>query len=248
MLCYCCTGHNPLFNWIRDHRVHHKFTDTDADPHNSRRGFFFSHVGWLLMKKHPDVIRKGKEIDLSDVLADPVIQFHQKYFVPLMLTFGFILPTIVPPLCWGESWLWSFLVTFVGRYVIVLNNTWLVNSAAHMWGNKPYDKRISPTDNLFVALMSLGEGWHNYHHTFPWDYKTGELGRYSVNYGTMIIDMFAKIGWAYDLKTASPKIIKKTANKIGDGSHPLWGNVEIPDMAEVELFQCSLDDYNKKMD
>lgn len=78
MLCYCVAGQNSLYEWIRDHRIHHKYSETDADPHNSNRGFFFSHVGWLMLYKHPEVIKKGNQIDLSDIMADPVIQFHQK--------------------------------------------------------------------------------------------------------------------------------------------------------------------------
>lgn len=67
-----------MFDWVRDHRVHHKYTETDADPHNAKRGFFFSHVGWLMMKKHPEVIKKGNLIDCSDLFQDPVIRFHQR--------------------------------------------------------------------------------------------------------------------------------------------------------------------------
>lgn len=59
-------------------RVHHKFTDTDADPHNSCRGLFFSHIGWLLVKKHPDVKRKGSTIDMSDLERDPIVMFQKK--------------------------------------------------------------------------------------------------------------------------------------------------------------------------
>jgi len=69
---------NPIFEWVRDHRVHHRFSETDADPHNARRGLFFSHVGWLMLKKHPEVLRRGKKVDMSDVLADPVVQFQEK--------------------------------------------------------------------------------------------------------------------------------------------------------------------------
>jgi stearoyl-CoA desaturase (Delta-9 desaturase) len=68
----------PILNWARDHRVHHKFTDTDADPYNSRRGFFFSHIGWLMCKKHPEVIRQGKKVDMSDLESDPMLQFQKK--------------------------------------------------------------------------------------------------------------------------------------------------------------------------
>ncbi|XP_023245985.1 acyl-CoA desaturase-like [Copidosoma floridanum] len=67
-----------FYKWIRDHRTHHKFTDSAADPHDANRGFFFSHVGWLMMKRHPAVIKYGKKIDMSDIEADPVICFFDK--------------------------------------------------------------------------------------------------------------------------------------------------------------------------
>jgi len=67
-----------MWVWVRDHRLHHKYSDTDADPHNAQNGFFFSHVGWLLTKKHPQVIEKGKGIDMSDLDADPVVMFQKR--------------------------------------------------------------------------------------------------------------------------------------------------------------------------
>lgn len=70
---------NSIYEWARDHRVHHKFTDTDADPHNASRGFFFSHMGWLLIRKHPEVKAKGKLIDMSDLEKDPVVMFQKKW-------------------------------------------------------------------------------------------------------------------------------------------------------------------------
>lgn len=69
---------NDIIEWARDHRVHHKFSESDADPHNAKRGFFFSHIGWLLVRKHPDVKTKGKQLDISDLLADPVLRFQRK--------------------------------------------------------------------------------------------------------------------------------------------------------------------------
>lgn len=71
-------GQNDVFEWARDHRVHHKFSETNADPHNAKRGFFFSHVGWLLVRKHPDVIAQGKKIDLSDLYADKICMFNRR--------------------------------------------------------------------------------------------------------------------------------------------------------------------------
>ena len=80
LLCFLQTVafQNSIYEWSRDHRVHHKFTDTDADPHNITRGFFFSHMGWLMMRKHPDVAKMGKLVDMSDLEADPVVQFQKK--------------------------------------------------------------------------------------------------------------------------------------------------------------------------
>ncbi|KAF5281203.1 hypothetical protein FQA39_LY17843 [Lamprigera yunnana] len=221
MICFSMAGQNSIYDWVRDHRVHHKYSETDADPHNSKRGFFFAHVGWLMMKKHPEVFKRGKDIDMSDVLADPVVQFNQKYFGILKLLFGFVLPSMVPPFLWDEDWFWSIMLISTYRYVLSLNFTWSVNSAAHIWGTKPYNKNISPSENLSVSIVSMGEGWHNYHHTFPWDYKTAELGTYTVNLTTFWIDMFAKIGWAYDLKTPSKELVMTVIRNHGDGSHTM---------------------------
>ncbi|XP_072746680.1 acyl-CoA Delta-9 desaturase-like [Anoplolepis gracilipes] len=197
-----------IYQWVRDHRVHHKFTDTNADPYNARRGFFFSHIGWLLVRKHPDVISKGATIDMRDLEQDPLVVFQKRYYIYLMSFFCFIVPAMVPWWVWGES-LWNAWYMAVGRYCINLNLTWLVNSAAHIWGIKPYDKSITPTDNTSVSFMTFGEGWHNYHHVFPWDYKAAEFGNYGLNVTTALIDFCAYLGLAYDLKTASTDMIEK---------------------------------------
>lgn len=65
-----------LKEWVRDHSIHHKYTETDADPHNAKRGFFFAHIGWLMMKKHPEVIRRGRQVDLSNLYDDPIVAFQ----------------------------------------------------------------------------------------------------------------------------------------------------------------------------
>lgn len=130
---------NSVIEWSRDHRVHHKFSETDADPHNAKRGFFFSHVGWLLCRKHPDVRSKGKGIDMSDLYADPILAFQDRYYLILMPVACFILPTLAPMYLWNETFVNAFCVN-IFRYILTLNATWLVNSAAHLYGHKPYDK------------------------------------------------------------------------------------------------------------
>ncbi|XP_068806356.1 stearoyl-CoA desaturase isoform X2 [Struthio camelus] len=148
---------NDIYEWVRDHRVHHKFSETDADPHNAMRGFFFSHIGWLLVRKHPDVIEKGQKLDLSDVKADKVVMFQRRYYKPSVVLLCFTLPTVVPWYFWEESLIISFFIPAILRYVIGLNATWLVNSAAHMFGNRPYDRYISPRENPLVSLGALDQ-------------------------------------------------------------------------------------------
>ncbi|XP_049873067.1 acyl-CoA Delta(11) desaturase-like [Pectinophora gossypiella] len=212
---------NTATDWVRDHRMHHKYSDTDADPHNSNRGFFYSHVGWLLMRKHPEVKRLGKGIEMRDIYSNPVLRFQKRYALPVIGAACFILPTVIPVYCWGETLSNSWHVT-IFRYVVNLNVTFLVNSAAHIWGNKPYDKTLRPAQNIPVALLTLGEGFHNYHHVFPWDYRTAELGNNKLNVTTFFINFFAWIGWAYDLKTAPDDMIRKRVERTGDGTN-MWG-------------------------
>uniref|UniRef100_A0A1B6CSK6 Fatty acid desaturase domain-containing protein n=1 Tax=Clastoptera arizonana TaxID=38151 RepID=A0A1B6CSK6_9HEMI len=137
-----------VFQWARDHRVHHKYQDTDADPYNIRRGFWFAHVGWLLQKKHPLVIEKGKTIDLSDLTKDEVVMFQRKYFWYLLLFFSLFLPTIIPMYFWGESLKTAWYVATSLRIVLCFNTAAIVNSVAHTFGNRPYDRLI--TDHVGI--------------------------------------------------------------------------------------------------
>lgn len=210
---------NSIREWSRDHRVHHKYSETNADPHNAKRGFFFAHMGWLMCRKHPAVKEKGAGIDMSDLDSCPIVSFQNKYYLHLVFLFCFFLPTVIPMVFWGESFTaaWFFITQF--RYCCILHWTWLVNSAAHMFGNRPYDKSINPSENKTVSILAMGEGWHNYHHTFPWDYKAAELGNYRFNITTMFIDGMAAIGWAYDLKTVPANMVRQRVTRTGDGSH-----------------------------
>lgn len=89
-----------------------------------------------------------------------------------------------------------------------------------------FSRNISPTNTTILGIICFGEGWHNYHHVFPWDYKTSELVNYSVNFTNGFIDFFAKIGQAYDLKTVSYEMIRKRVLRTGDGSHPISKEME----------------------
>ncbi|XP_043469523.1 acyl-CoA Delta(11) desaturase-like [Leptopilina heterotoma] len=218
-----------IYDWVKIHRVHHKYTDMDADPHNASRGFFYAHIGWWVQKKNPEFLKRLKEIDMSDVKADPVANFGDKYYYSMLTLMTVILPSLVPIFLWNESFYWAILSQAFMRYVLALNSILLINSAAHMFGSKPFNRYIMPSENRLVVLLTTGEGWHNFHHTFPWDFRAGGIDKYDFNLTSFLIKQFEKIGWAYDLKTASNDLIKATSIKRGDGSHTkLWEEVPEP--------------------
>ena len=107
MICNTFANQGSIWHWARDHRVHHKHSETDADPHNAHRGFFFSHIGWVLVKKHKDVVEAGRKLQLDDLMADPVVAFQKKLdpWFPLFLCF--IFPGMVCML-WGDSFIHGY--------------------------------------------------------------------------------------------------------------------------------------------
>lgn len=208
----CVSFQNDIIEWSRDHRCHHKWTDTDADPHNVNRGFFFSHMGWLLTKKHPKIKEMGAKLDMSDLTSDPILAFQRKFYLPLVVLFCFLMPTAVPVYLWGEQPLIAFYTAALFRYAFTLHATWFINSAAHMFGYRPYDVNITPAESVWTTVTAFGEGGHNYHHTFPQDYRTSEMSA-MFNFTKLFIDFFASIGWAYDLRTVDDATIARQMGK-----------------------------------
>lgn len=122
---------------------------------------------------------------------------------------------------------WHFGFCF--RHIYILNGIFFINSWAHAVGTRPYDTGIRPTENRLLSIIAQGEGWHNYHHAFPWDYKAAELGNYRYNFSTGFIDFFAKIGWAYDLKTVSEDTVRKRMLRTGD-QNLTYSNIKSEDL------------------
>ncbi|XP_023954052.1 acyl-CoA Delta-9 desaturase-like [Bicyclus anynana] len=218
---FATAGQNSIYQWVRDHRVHHKFSDTDADPHNANRGLFFSHIGWLMLKKNEQVLEAGKLIDMSDITGDPLLRYFDKNFIWLKILFCYVIPFIVNVHLLGETWQGVVAWQFFLRFLITFHVELTVNSLAHFYGYSPYNKYIAPKENHFVATCTFGEGWHNYHHVFPFDYKAAEHFD-TLNWSTKLIRLFNKIGWAYDLREASPMVINRIANRLGDGTRVLF--------------------------
>lgn len=164
MLCNSMAFEGSIFEWSRDHRAHHKGSDTTADPHNSQRGFFFAHMGWVMVRKHANVRKEGKKISMDDLLAEGVVMFQMKYYLATVLVMCYLVPTLLGYIM-GNTWA-GFFVGGIFRHVWVLHMTWCVNSVAHFFGYKPYDRNIRAVENLFVSIGAIGEGYHNYQYVY----------------------------------------------------------------------------------
>jgi len=177
--------------WVAGHRMHHAHSDRDLDPHNSRRGFWWAHVGWIL-RRDP---RLGKfenyRNHAKDLVDDPFILFLDRNYVWLQVALGLSL------LLSGG---WSFVVwgIFV-RLVVSWHCTWLVNSAAHMFGYKTYESRDESRNCWWVALMSFGEGWHNNHHAFPRSARHG-LRWWELDMNYMALAVLKVFGLVWDVR------------------------------------------------
>eukprot|EP01006_Ploeotia_vitrea_P006230 TRINITY_DN12588_c0_g1_i1.p1 TRINITY_DN12588_c0_g1~~TRINITY_DN12588_c0_g1_i1.p1 ORF type:complete len:329 (-),score=-3.92 TRINITY_DN12588_c0_g1_i1:125-1111(-) len=203
MLGNSMANQGSIYHWSRDHRVHHKHSEEEADPHNATRGFFYAHVGWLLVLKHPATSEAGKKLTFDDLLADPIVMWQKKYDPWFALFMCFVFPGLVT-MSLGDGFWNGYWVAGALRYIIVLHATWCVNSVAHMWGDRPYDPKSNPAENLFVAFWALGEGWHNWHHKYPYDYATSEFGiAKQFNPTKLFIDTCVFFGLAWDCKRAT---------------------------------------------
>jgi stearoyl-CoA desaturase (delta-9 desaturase) len=216
MIIASISNQGSIYHWCRDHRVHHKCSDKDGDPHDSRRGFFYSHIGWLLLVKEDETKRVGKGLNCDDLLNDPFVALNLKLNPIWDQVWCFIVPGIYG--IWRLNSFWDGLLIFGAlRWIITSHATWCVNSVSHMFGDRPYTA-IPPSNNLFTSIVTAGEGCHNYHHSFPYDYAAAEHGFFiQYNPSKFVIDVLALFGQTYDLKRASTDVVDRTMARDGDG-------------------------------
>ncbi|KAI5777831.1 hypothetical protein EDC01DRAFT_635493 [Geopyxis carbonaria] len=190
--------------WSRDHRAHHRYTDTDKDPYSVRKGLLYSHMGWMIMKQNPKRIGRT---DISDLNEDPVVVWQHKNYLWVVGFMGLLFPSAVAGLLWNDWW-GGFIYAGILRICFVQQATFCVNSLAHYLGDQPFDDRNSPRDHVITALVTLGEGYHNFHHEFPSDYRNAiEWHQYDPT--KWIIWTWKQLGLAYDLKEFRANEIEK---------------------------------------
>lgn len=159
-------------HWSLDHRVHHNYVDdNEKDPYSIGKGFFWAHMGWLLFKQDEQLYEENHNHKARDLFEDPLLVWQLKYWVFIGVFVTFVLPSLIA-LAWGDFW-GGLLIAGVLRSVFNHHATFLINSLSHMVGKQTYSDSHSARDNLFTAILTFGEGYHNFHHEFPSDYRNG---------------------------------------------------------------------------
>lgn len=202
-----------VIEWAFDHRNHHRYTDTDKDPYSIKKGFWYAHFLWLLSNRGTD---QGKpDVDLkkvADLWKDPFIRFQHKYFIPFAIFMAFIFPGIIASF-WGDFW-GGVLIAGLVRSVIVHHGTFSINSVCHAIGKRPYSLEESARDSWISALLTYGEGYHNFHHKFPGDYRNAILP-WQYDPSKWFIWTLSKFGLTWDLhRTPEERILQAKAEVL----------------------------------
>jgi stearoyl-CoA desaturase (delta-9 desaturase) len=195
----------PAIRWSLDHRAHHRHIDGDGDPYNVRHGFWHAHVLWLFGPQQP--------IDdtVKDLWANPLTRFQYRYYLPLALVSNLLVGLSIGWLLHDVVGAFVFVVGL--RLVLSYHTTWCINSLAHYWGSRSYSKEFTARDNYLVAIITVGEGYHNYHHVFASDYRNG-IHWYHVDPGKWVIWLLSKCRLAWNLRRPPLEKIQRTQIRL----------------------------------
>lgn len=238
---------NSALIWASGHRVHHRHVDdVDLDPYSAKRGFWFSHIGWML-REYPS--GKVDFSNVNDLKRDPIVMFQHNYYLPLVLLTNIGVPVALGLLA-GDV-IGYFLLAGVLRLVVSHHVTFFINSLAHMWGRQPYTDENTARDNDVLALFTWGEGYHNYHHIFQTDYRNG-IRWYQWDPTKWMIQACSWVGLTWDLKRVSnfkiQRAIVSMQFKRVEQQVALSGNVERWKLLveqEYEAFRSTLNAFTE---
>lgn len=194
---------SSAFDWCSGHRTHHRHVDDEhKDPYSARRGFWFSHIGWML-KNYPSGQFDYKNI--PDLLKDPILQIQHKYYGIWVLLTNIGIMTLVGWLIGDIAG--TLIIAGLLRLVLTHHFTFFINSLCHMFGSRPYTDSNTARDNFVLAIFTWGEGYHNYHHYFQYDYRNG-VKWWQYDPTKWLILALSKVGLANDLRTVDDATIK----------------------------------------
>ena len=204
-ICGSAAAQGMLIRWCATHRRHHQVSDRDGDPHSPHlygdglfarlRGMFHAHVGWCFDTDRPDLGRS-----VTDLRGDPaLLVIDQLYF--FWIAMGLLVPGVILGVYY-RSWhgfvsglVWGGLV----RICLMQHVTWSINSVCHVWGKRPFKTADHSTNNFPIAIVSLGEGWHNNHHAFPASARHG-LRWWQFDASYVVIKLMGWLGLAWDIR------------------------------------------------
>ena len=190
-----------ILDWSSDHRRHHREVDTDGDPYNAKRGFWWSHMGWVMLD---DPIYQRDHDNVRDLWADPVCRLQHRWYFPISLGFNLGLPALLG-LWMGDVW-GMLLYAGLARVVLVHHFTFLINSVAHIAGKQPWSQANTSRDSWWLSLLTFGEGYHNYHHAFESDYRNGPRW-YNFDPSKWLIWVLDRLGLAHGLRRTPIEVV-----------------------------------------
>lgn len=196
---------NSILHWCSDHRIHHRHVDdNERDPYSANKGFWYSHIGWML--REYQIHRYADYSNCRDLQKDSVVVWQHKHYLKIMLGANFGIPLL---LGWLNGDIWGMLLLAgVFRLVVVHHVTFFINSLAHIWGKQPYTDKNSARDNDILAFFTFGEGYHNFHHIFEYDYRNG-VKWWQFDPTKWLIKGLSIIGWASNLRRTPEERIEK---------------------------------------
>ncbi len=201
---------NSVLLWCTEHRAHHKHVDHEEDPYAISKGFFYAHMGWLMFKLMPEPSYEN----VNDLKRDKLVMWQHRYVHLIAFTISFVLPTVLGFL-WN-GWIGgmgAFLIAGVMRVVAVQHCTFCINSLCHYLGGRPYSERCSARDSWLMALVTFGEGYHNYHHEFQHDYRNG-VKPWHWDPTKWVIWALSKLGLAKNLRRVAREKIAKAELEV----------------------------------
>ncbi|CAG7931452.1 unnamed protein product [Penicillium olsonii] len=196
-------GQNSIKKWCGDHRAHHRYVDSDRDPDSVHKGLFYAHYGWVVLKRKPGGIGL---VNIDDLTKNTIVTWQHSYYPILLFLTAYVFPVTISKLFFDDFY-GGVVYASCLRLFFIQQSTFCINSLAHWVGEKPFSGK-SPCDNFLVALITYGEGYHNFHHEFPMDYRNGiRWAHYDPT--KWFIWICAHINLAFDLKRFPENEIEK---------------------------------------